>query len=269
MKNYIYYNLYVFEMNLKNSLVILFTIFSLTVLAQNEDSCQCKLMYGNMLHPTLVTFHNDSLVSYQYASLPNDSVYKILGTASAESIFKIKNYKWYKSTRTYYYNKEGIGEKINGEFYIFHSFKLLDIGMKYSSYKISFSETYNDSVLYKDAYEIESHYKFNSTICNCFDSDRYMYNGDFKKLDLNRKSLELINTTDSLDSKDKNIFVWADACTFGVVRTCYLTGIGPVSIGIMDNQYNSDNYKVPVVFLDSKCKEFFEKQLNLEIQLER
>lgn len=226
-------------------------------------------MFGDPIHPFLVTYHNDSLVSYKYALMPKDSTLRLFGKTGFENIFKVENYKWHTRIQTYQYNKDGIGEQLNGELYIFHPFKLLDTGIMFNSYNLTYDERFEQTFLYKNSFKIVEHFKINGSICNCFNSDRYIYNGDFKKIDLSKRFLEGINTGKSMLSEDSNLFVWDDYCTMGVIRTCFLTGIGTISIGLLDEQKYSNSYTIPLVFLESKCKDFFKNRLNLNIQQER
>lgn len=231
------------------------------VFGQTNDTCQCRLIYGDVMYPTLVTYHHDSLVSYKRAIHLNN--YKVLDKFNIDSVFRIENYKWHTWTQTYLLRNEGIGQKVNDDFYIFHPFNLLNIGEKFNSYGLEYSNTLKDSVLYKDSYEIVSHFKLNGNKCNCYESERYALNSDINLIDLSRQSLESIYTTESMVAEDTTAFVWADACEFGIIKTCYLTGIGSVSIDLDDKHAHGENYIVPIVILDSKCFKYFKSKLNL------
>lgn len=247
---------------IKKFIFILFVLTGLTIWGQNPDTCQCRLMYGNALHSTLVTYHHDSVVSYRNSIFPKDTLFKMLAKKNrTNSVLRPEYYEWHKFTIDYFYNDKAIGKMLKGQFYPMYYFDIIPIKSQYNSYYLEFNKAYNDSFLYKEEFEIGSYQKIDGKDCNCYTSDRFRFKGNFRDINLTRDNLNTVSNLDEHSSDTTNVFVWDDACTMGVFKYCYFKGVGFVSV---DYPY-PDDLIFKIKYLHPNCNTFFKTKFGIDI----
>ncbi len=236
--------------------ILFISFFSSSLYGQVNDTCQCRLVYGNGLFPTLVTYHHDSLVTYTNALIPNDTLIK-LGKRYQfkDTIFGLEMYNWDKKGISYFIKDGNIGRSLKGEFYTEFTKEIKDSGNTINTFWIGqFYLMPNVDFLYGRKTFFERPTIINNQTCNCFNTLDYFYKNS-QINNLNYKKLDSIKFTDSDSTEDSNIFIPTDSrCWIGVEKskTCYLKGIGTINI----SEPYPKEIKLNIVYLDKECDKF-------------
>lgn len=236
-------------------------ILSFLASGQTNDSCQCRLVFGNWFYPTLVTYHHDSLVTYTRAFGPNKKALDLNQKYHFnDTILSLEMYDWnLKTSKTLLHQKGNIGLKFNDKFYVEYPNKLIDSGKTLKTFWLGKGLMIDTSVtfLYSKKMVFEKPEIINQEICNCFNEFNYLYTPILPR-QAYPSELDNINFTDSHLThltNDSNLFIPTDSrCYFGSeqFKECYLKGIGIISL---QEPYPAST-KIKVIFLTKSCDKF-------------
>ena len=223
---------------------------------QNADTCQCRLVYGNWFSPTLVTYHHDSLVTYNHATNIKDTLFWLNKERHfSDTILNIESYNWSKG-RTLIVKNGNIGRMLNNNFYSEYPNNLQDSGEIIKVFWVDIDKNINDTFkfLYGRKIEFFAQEKINGQLCNCYNYNDYYYSNKDKAYP-SPEELNLIQFTDSFGIEGNGRFIPTDSrCYFGNTQEntpstdCYLKGIGEVN-----------GYKVKIYYLTPFCEKFIKK----------
>ncbi len=250
---------------MKKVIIFLFLCLTSNVWGQSSDTCQCRLIYGTWLNSTLVTFHHDSFVSYQYSRNPKDTIKNIIrNNGYKDTVFFPEFYDWSEFKETYSIRNGNIGNKIDQEFFTEIPEILKDTNQKIKTYYIRKLAYWSDSlILAAKETSFKERLKINDKICNCYNFKEYKYSGDFNKIKLTFQNLNSVNFTNNSDSIIENTFVFDDShCNFSIFdsKNCYLPGIGLVSLTSNLGHPFPKEIKLNIVYLTRSCKEYLSKR---------
>ncbi len=149
---------------MKNFVLTILTMLFTVLLAngQNNYKCNCKLVYGNKMHPKRITYFNDSLVMNELGYGAKDSTIKLLFNPSGkleELYFKV-NYRW-RAADTFLILNNVIGSRIGNFFYPYFPPDSMKKGEKF----VQFSKFYSHQ-FHSDQINSCIYYKIGDTIYN-------------------------------------------------------------------------------------------------------
>jgi hypothetical protein len=236
--------------------IYLTALLTITMYGQNGDTCQCRLVYGNWFSPTLVTYHHDSLVTYNQATHIKDTLFwRKKEHFFSDTIYNVESYNW-RIGRTLIVKNGNIGRMLNGNFYTLYPYSLQDSGeikkVFWEDMDRIGGKTYK--FLYGRKIEFFTQEKINGQLCNCYNYHDYLYS-NIDKAYPSAEELNLIQFTDSFGIEGNGRFIpFESRCEFGNPQGntpsnyCYLKGIGEV--------YRS---KVKIYYLTPFCEKFIKK----------
>lgn len=250
-----------------NKIKYFFIVISLYIVnnvwSQNNDTCNCRLIYGhNWLDPVLTTYYNDSFVAYQ-SGYPNEKGFEaIKRKVSLDSLFTEDNFRWKGFYSEFLIRNKNFGKKLENEFYIFRPWAQLKKDSIFKTFYIAEQiidkKVYN--FLYTQKISVDDYDTINRFVCNCFTSDRFVYHGDYEKINLSRDSLLIIPLSDNWNTEINHIFLWDDYCSL-YSKECFLPGIGMVKTEDMFGRMGSTH----ITYLDKNCKSYFKRTFNIDI----
>jgi hypothetical protein len=231
---------------------------------QIADTCQCRLIYGNWLHTTLVTFHHDSFVTYENSRNPKDTIFNFIRkNGSKDTVFVPEFYDWLDYKKTYSIRNGNIGNKIGLEFFTEFPIVLQDTNEIIKTFYLEKIYWCDSFILAAKKITFNERLKINNSICNCYDYDKYFYSGDFNKIELTFQKLNSIQFTNYGDTFNPNAFILEDGgCgpNLNISKTCYLQGVGIVSVTTPWDQPFPKEIKLNIVYLTNSCKKYLNEK---------
>lgn len=235
--------------------------FPLSTIGQINDSCKCRILFGEWFNPYMLEYFNDSEVVYKFGRFN----YEKLKKSSIDSIFKFENFISYPNENKYIVRENGdIGKKVNDVFYPVYSKLLFDINdtiIYYDLLKSSMNSPSDDifqNVLWRNELIPIKKVKIDGVLNYIYDfTDPFYFKGNSDSLLRTNSYLKSIPKCLEINTNEVNCFMRYEMC------------VSYVNPNNVNDEYNRYIKYIPGRFnqhgkvIESyNCKEFLRKKFN-------